>query len=80
MQTQVLQADEEKWAEELKRKRQEGLDESAFMAAIRRRMERVVLTLDSGSHAQRVQVAVHAPHSCRFSDTIPSSSWELAPD
>ncbi|KAK9809392.1 hypothetical protein WJX73_001610 [Symbiochloris irregularis] len=53
---EVLAADEGSWSTELQERKVRGdLDEAAFMAAIRRRMERVVLTLDSGSHAQRIQ-------------------------
>ena len=55
-QLQVLAADEEHWNQEMQQRRHDGLNEAGFMAALRRRMERVVLTLDSGSHAQRIQV------------------------
>lgn len=53
---EMLEADETQWSQVIARRQiQGGLNEAAFMAAIRRRMERVVLTLDSGSHAQRIQ-------------------------
>jgi hypothetical protein len=46
---------EDTWAAALRSKAQEGLGESAFMQALQRRMETVVLGVASGSYAQRVQ-------------------------
>lgn len=77
---EVLESDEESWAAEMQNRSLQGqLDEAAFMAAIRRRMERVVLTLDSGSHAQRIQVGLWGCTCCTASlDQFLSSARSLA--
>lgn len=80
---QVVNADEAEWAGLLRRMAStgsSGVNEAAFMEALQRRMETVVLGLTSGSYAQRVQVgmsscAVHVgASSCGLIELTPTET------
>ena len=63
---EVLAAHESTWEDRI---RQEvaagGVGQASLLAAVRRKMESVVLTLPNGSYAQRVQVVL-SPQSLAF--------------
>lgn len=55
----LLSLKEADWISQLESASAQGtISESSFLAAVRRKMERVVLSLPSGSYAQRVQVGL----------------------